>query len=152
RRAGLGYFTGMRPDRPDPFQGQDGAGRRHVPTAALVVLQEDANRAGLRRQAKRAGLYGLFGPTDRGLAEKLHLLGTDHAMGRGRYRRSEVRRLHSVIGTKHCWFRALPGPAAGGPMVPSSAWDRDNPRGARTSVEPTGCLGRLDRPAVSSHR
>src|ERR1700738_171636 len=46
------------PDRPDPFQSQYGAGRRYVPPAALPVLQKDADRPRLRRQAQRAGLHG----------------------------------------------------------------------------------------------
>ena len=80
-RAGLGHFAGLPPDRPDSFQGQDGAGRRHVPAAPLAVLQENADRARLRRQAERAGLHGLFGQADRRLAEKLDLVGADHAVG-----------------------------------------------------------------------
>jgi len=39
-RASLGYFTGMPPDRPDPFQGQAGAGRRHVPPAPLLFFKK----------------------------------------------------------------------------------------------------------------
>ena len=46
------------------------------------VLQEDADRPRLRRQAERAGLHGLFRQTDRRLAEEFDVLGADHALGR----------------------------------------------------------------------
>src|SRR4029079_18616943 len=49
--------------------------------AAIAVLQEDADRARLRRQGKRAGLYGLFRSHHRRLAEELDLVGADHAVG-----------------------------------------------------------------------
>ena len=68
-RGGLGHFTGLPPDRADPFQGQDGAGRRHVPPTPVAVLQEDADRPRLRHQAQCAGLHGLFGQIDRRLPE-----------------------------------------------------------------------------------
>ena len=45
---------------PIRFKAQVRAGRGHVPQAPLAVLQEDADRARLRRQAERAGLHGLF--------------------------------------------------------------------------------------------
>jgi len=63
-RTGLGYFSGMPPDRSDTFQVQAGTGRRHVPAAAFAVLQEDANRSRLRRQTERSGLCGIFGQTN----------------------------------------------------------------------------------------
>ena len=62
-----------------------------APAAPLAVLQEDADRSRLRRQAQRAGLHGLFGQADRGFTQKLDVLGADHALG-GRGRRgSEMR-------------------------------------------------------------
>ena len=89
-------FAGLQPGRPDPFQGQDGAGRRYVPAAPFAVLQEDADRARLRRQAERAGLYGLFRQTDRRVTEEFDLLGTHHALGQRRCRRPKMRRVHPV--------------------------------------------------------
>src|SRR5262245_9308851 len=53
----------------------------HVSPTALAVLQEDADRARLRREAQRAGLHGLFRQADRGFAEELDVLGADHALG-----------------------------------------------------------------------
>src|SRR5258708_3204695 len=101
-RGGLGYLAGMPADRPGPLQGQDGAGRRYVPPAPLAVLQEDADRPRLRRQAECAGLHGLFGQTDRRLAQEFNVLGPDHALGGSRWRGSEIRRAHSISrpGTK----------------------------------------------------
>src|SRR5258708_2292660 len=96
RRGGLGYFAGLPPDRPDPLQIQDGAGRRYVSAAALAVLQKDADRSRLRCQTERAGLYGLFRQTDRRLAEEFALLGAGHALGSRRYRGSEMWRVHPV--------------------------------------------------------
>jgi len=66
RRRGLGHFARLSPDRPDPLQGQAGAGRRHVSAAALVVLQEDADRRGC--DAKRNVLVYMvyFRQVDRG--------------------------------------------------------------------------------------
>ena len=69
-----------------------------VPAAAVVVLQEDADRPRLRRQAERAGLHGLFRQTDRRIAQEFDVLGTDHALGSRRYRDSEMWRVHSVKG------------------------------------------------------
>ena len=93
----------MQPDRSHPFQEQDGAGRRHVPAAAIAFLQEDADRARLRRQAQRAGLYGLLGQADRRLAEKLDLIGADHAVGNWRHGDPEVRRVHRIgMGFSPC--------------------------------------------------
>ena len=48
-----------------------------------ICLQEDADRARLRREAEHARLHGLFRPPDRGLAEELDLERSDHAVGRG---------------------------------------------------------------------
>ena len=50
---------------------------------AVAVLQADADRARLRRQAQRARLHGLFRPSHRRLAQELDLHGADHAVGRG---------------------------------------------------------------------
>ena len=52
--------------------------------APLAVLQEDADRARLRHQAECAGLYGLFRPDYRRLAEEFDLVGADHAVGQRR--------------------------------------------------------------------
>ena len=93
-----GGFTGLPPDRPDPFQGQAGAGGRYVPRAPLVVFQENADRPWLRRQAKRPRLYGLFRQADRRIAEELDVLGADHALGRGRRCGAEMRGFHSLTG------------------------------------------------------
>ena len=73
RRGGLRHFARLPADRPDPLQGQVRAGRGSIPPAPLAVLQEDADRARLRREAQRAGLHGLFRPADRRLAEELDL-------------------------------------------------------------------------------
>ena len=81
RRGGLRHFARLPADRPDPLQGEVRAGRRRVSQAPLAVLQEDADRARLRRQAQRAGLHGLFRPPDRRLAEEFDLVGADHALG-----------------------------------------------------------------------
>ena len=47
----------------------------------LAVLQEDADRARLRRQAQRAGLHGLFRQADRRLAEELDVIGARSCPG-----------------------------------------------------------------------
>ena len=52
------------------LQGQVRAGRRDVPSAPFAVLQEDADRARLRRQAQRAGLCRLFRQARGGIAEE----------------------------------------------------------------------------------
>ena len=66
---------------PIQFKAEVRAGRGRVPPAPLAVLQEDADRARLRRQAQRARLHGLFGPHDRRLAEEFDIDGADHAVG-----------------------------------------------------------------------
>src|SRR5438270_12513804 len=86
----------MPSDRPDSFQGKDGASRRYVPSAAFAVFQENADRARLRREAERAGLHGVFRQANRRLAEELYVVRSDHALGR-RGRGAKVRRLHSVM-------------------------------------------------------
>jgi hypothetical protein len=48
----------------------------------FAALQEDADRARLRRPAQRAGLYGVFRPHHRRLTKELDLHGADHAVGR----------------------------------------------------------------------
>src|SRR5882757_10246746 len=111
----------MPPDRPDSFQEQDGARRRHVPAAALALLQEDANRARLRRQAKRAGLHGLFGQADRRIAQEFDLFDTHHALGIRRYVGPKMRRVHPVGGLGATYpllllrrrARTNPGPSPG---------------------------------------
>ena len=60
RRGGLRHLARLPADRPDQVQGQVRAGRGRVPPAPLAVLQEDADRARLRREAQRARLHGLF--------------------------------------------------------------------------------------------
>jgi hypothetical protein len=57
-------------------------GRRASPP--LVVLQENADRARMRRQAQRPGLHGVLGQADRGLAEKLDLIRSGDAVGNRR--------------------------------------------------------------------
>ena len=81
-RGGVRHLARLPADRTDPLQGEIRAGRGRVPQAPLAVLQEDADRPRLRRQTKRAGLYGLFRPDHRRLAEEFDLVGADHAVGR----------------------------------------------------------------------
>ena len=95
-RGGLGYFARLSAGRADPHQGQVRAGRRRIPQAPLAVLQENADRARLRCQAQRAGLHGLFGSADRRLAEELHLVGSDHALG-GQRSGATLRRLRGEL-------------------------------------------------------
>src|SRR5262245_43962678 len=80
--GGLRHLARLPPGRSDSFQAEIFPGRGHVSPAALDVLQEDADRARLRREAQRAGLHGVFRQADRGFAEELDLLGADHALGR----------------------------------------------------------------------
>jgi CreA protein len=98
-KGGFKGWLGLAEEVSDiPLQGQDGAGRRYVSAAALAVLQEDANRPWLRRQAERAGLYGLFGQTDRGFAEEFNFLGAHHALGSRRCPGAEMWRIRPVTG------------------------------------------------------
>src|SRR5262249_943667 len=80
----------------DSFQAEIFPGRGHVSPTAFAVLQENADRARLRREAERARLHGLFRQADRRLAEELDVVGADHALGRecpGRKMRGLDRRL-----------------------------------------------------------
>ena len=69
---------------PIRFKAKFEQGEDVFPQAPLAVLQEDADRARLRRQAQRAGLHGLLRPPHRRLTEELDLDGSDHAVGRER--------------------------------------------------------------------
>src|SRR5712672_3028068 len=140
-RGSVRHFTGLPPDRSNSLQGQDGAGRRYVSAATLAVLQEDANRPWLRRQAERAGLYGLFGQTDRGIAEEFNFLGAHHALGSRRCRGAEMWRIRPVTGI---WAKgprviALPGSRSAGPMVQLAVSDRGSRPGARVLAGPIRC-------------
>jgi hypothetical protein len=81
-RGALGDIAGLPPGGPGVVLRHLRTGRGHVPPAPVAVLQEDADRAWLRRRAQRAGLSGVFRPHHRGLAAELHVHGADHAMGR----------------------------------------------------------------------
>src|SRR5262245_14782776 len=108
RRGGVGHLARLSADRADPHQGQVRAGRGRFSQAPLAVLQEDADRARLRRQAQRAGLHGLFRPAHRRLAEELDLHGPNHAVGRERPG-AALRRLRREVSRDRwscCWKRA----------------------------------------------
>src|SRR5262249_20668152 len=81
RRGGLGHPARLPTDRPDTLQVEVRAGRRRVSQTPLAVLQKDADWARLRHKAQCPGLYGLFRPPDRRLAEEFHLVSTHHALG-----------------------------------------------------------------------
>src|SRR5262249_20600570 len=81
RRGGLGHPARLPTDRPDTLQVEVRAGRRRVSQTPLAVLQKDADCARLRHKAQCPGLYGLFRPPDRRLAEEFHLVSTHHALG-----------------------------------------------------------------------
>src|SRR5262245_21736892 len=53
-RGGLGHLARLPPGRSDSFQAEIFPGGGHVSPAALAVLQENADRARLRREAERA--------------------------------------------------------------------------------------------------
>ena len=97
-RGGLGHLARLPPDRADPFQAEIFAGRGHVPSTALAVLQEDANRPRLRREAQCAGLHGLFRQDHRGFTEEFDLVGADHALGQ-----RAARCRSAGIGSKARW-------------------------------------------------
>ena len=96
RRGSLRHLARLPPGRPDQVHGQVRAGRRCVPPPPLAVLQEDADRARLRREAQRARLHGLFGPDHRRLAEELDLDACRSCRG-ARWRRAEVRGLGGEV-------------------------------------------------------
>ena len=80
---------------PIKFNGKSGQGDVVFSRAPLGVLQEDADRARLRRQAQHPGLHDLHGQAGRRLAEELDLDRADSALGRAE-RHAQVRRLHQV--------------------------------------------------------
>ena len=80
----------------DQVQGEIRSGRRGLPRAAVVVLQEDADRARLRRQAQHIDLYGLYRQTGRRFAKELDIERSDSTLGRGGRRRSKMRGFRSL--------------------------------------------------------
>src|SRR4029077_20631019 len=138
--GGFGYLAGMPPGRTNSLQEEIRAGRGHVSPAPLLVLQENADRARMRRQTQRSGLHGVLGQADRGLAEKLDLIRSGDAVG-NRRPSGEVCRLDRALILEDEAYAAQNTFAAATRSKPS--WTNPARRRAARAIPPRWAIAAL---------